>query len=464
MAQDKNNEKTTKKKTVKDADRNTGAKRLGRYARVSTAMAGLGAKVAGEKFFGLKIDRGNHATALKEALGNLRGPLMKVAQLLSTIPDALPPEYARELQELQANAPPMGWPFVKRRMQAELGPGWEDKFKNFPREAAAAASLGQVHKAVTKKGQTVACKLQYPDMQSAVIADLKQLKMIFSIYEVYDKAIQTKYIVQELSDRLHEELDYTREAKHAKLYASILKDEKTVHIPQVVDELCGPRLLTSTWLDGKPILEYKKAPLKTRNEIALNLFRAWYVPLYDCGIIHGDPHLGNYSIRDDLSINLLDFGCVRVFPAKFIKGILDLYNALETNDRAMAVAAYEAWGFKNLSKDLIDTLNVWARFLYGPLLEDRVRTIGRSEGTTYGQETAMKVHQELRKHGGVTVPREFVFIDRAALGLGSVFIHLQAEVNWHRLFQELTADFDAAALEKRQKTVLKQFGLTDQAA
>ena len=454
-------EKAAKKKAGKTAEQSTPVKRLGRYARVSTAMGGLAAKVAGEKFLGLKINRDDHANALKQALGNLRGPLMKVAQLLSTIPDALPPEYARELQQLQANAPPMGWPFVKRRMQAELGPDWEDKFEGFPRTAAAAASLGQVHKAVTKKGEVVACKLQYPDMQSAVEADLKQLKLIFSLYEAYDKAIQTKYITQEVADRLHEELDYLREAKHAKLYAAILKDEKAVHIPRVVDALCGPRLLTSTWLDGKSILDFKKAPIATRNQIALNLFRAWYVPLYDCGVIHGDPHLGNYSVRDDLSINLLDFGCVRVFPAKFIKGILDLYKALETGNRDMAASAYEAWGFKNLSKELLDVLNVWARFLYGPLLEDRVRTIGRSEGTIYGRETAVQVHQKLREFGGVAVPREFVFMDRAALGLGSVFIHLQAEVNWHRLFHELTADFDADALDKRQKAALKKFDLLD---
>ncbi len=458
----KENKKAASKKPPKkpkDDDKNTGVKRLGRYARVSTAMGGLAAKLAGEKFLGMTINRGDHASALKDALGNLRGPLMKVAQLLSTIPDALPPEYARELQQLQANAPPMGWPFVKRRMQAELGQGWEDHFSDFPREAAAAASLGQVHKAVTKKGEVVACKLQYPDMQSAVEADLKQLKLIFSIYEAYDNSIQTKYIIQELGARLQEELDYRLEAKHGKLYASILKNEKTVHVPQIVDDLCGPRLLTSTWLNGKPILDFKTASLETRNTIALNLFRAWYVPLYDCGVIHGDPHLGNYTVRDDLSINLLDFGCVRVFPARFIQGILDLYKALETDNRDLAVAAYEAWGFKGLSRELIDTLNVWARFLYGPLLEDKVRTIGRSEGIVYGQETAMKVHQELRKFGGVAVPREFVFMDRAALGLGSVFIHLQAEVNWHRLFHELTDGFDAEALDASQKKALKTFDI-----
>ena len=440
-------------------DSNTAGKRLGRYARVSTTMGGLAAKMAGEKFFGLKIDRADHARSLKEALGNLRGPLVKVAQLLATIPDALPREYVTELQQLQAQAPPMGWPFVKRRMQSELGAGWESKFREFPRTASAAASLGQVHKAVTAAGETVACKLQYPGMDAAVEADLKQLKLIFSMYEAYDKAIQTKHVITEIGDRLREELDYTREAKSGQLYAEILRSEKNIHVPQVVPDLSTQRLLTTSWLDGRSILEFKTAPQEVRNQIALNLFRAWYVPLYQYGMIHGDPHLGNYTVRKDHGINLLDFGCVRIFPPQFIKGILDLYHALRTNDRALTVHAFEAWGFKNLSNELIDTLTVWARFLYQAVMDDKVRIIGKSEGTVYGRDTAMKVHEALGKQGGVIVPREFVFLDRSALGLGSVFIHLQAEINWHRLFEELTADFNAAEMAKRQEKLLKKFRL-----
>lgn len=441
-------------------DKNTASRRLGRYARVSTTMGGLAARMAGEKFLGIKIDRDDHARALKEALGNLRGPLMKVAQLLSTIPDALPKEYVRELQELQAQAPPMGWPFVKRRMQTELGADWQSLFAEFPRSAAAAASLGQVHKATLHDGMSVACKLQYPGMDSAVEADLKQLKLIFSMYEAYDKAIQTKHVVTEIGDRLREELDYVREAKNCRLYEHILRNEAHVHVPHVIPALSTQRLLTTTWLDGKSILDYKDAPQKTRNTIALNLFRAWYAPLYQAGVIHGDPHLGNYTVRDNLDINLLDFGCVRIFPVRFIQGIMDLYKGLQNNDRNQIVHAFEEWGFKNLNKDLIDTLTIWARFLYASLLEDRVRVIGKSDGNVYGRDTAMKVHAALREHGGVTVPREFVFMDRAALGLGSVFIHLQAEINWHRLFEELTQGFDVAVLEKEQKKALKKFDLT----
>ena len=452
------------KKQEKSSDSKI-ASRIGRYGRVSTAMAGLAARLAGEKFLGLKIEREDHAQQLMLALGNLKGPLMKVGQILSTIPEALPPEYAQAFQQLQSNAPPMGWPFVRRRMKAELGPDWEKKFKSFEKNAAAAASLGQVHKATGHDGQLLACKLQYPDMQSAIDADLNQLKIIFSIYERYDQAIQTGHIHAELSERLREELDYEREAQHCALYAFMLQDEKAVHVPKVVTDLSTRRLLTTNWLQGEKILNFVAAPAAQRNRIAMHMFRAWYVPLYYYGIIHGDPHLGNYTVRKDDSINLLDFGCIRVFPAKFVGGVIDLYNALMQNDNARALHAYETWGFKNLSKERIDTLNIWARFLYAPVMEDKIRPIGEITNGFYGRETAQKVHKKLRElsreKGGIAIPREFVFMDRAALGLGSVFLHLKAEINWHKVFNELIQDFEVKAMEKRQKVVLKKFRLAD---
>ena len=456
---------------------NTMGGRIARYGKVSGTMAGLAGKLAGEKFFGLKIEREEHAKALTLALGNLKGPLMKVGQILATIPEALPQEYANELRQLQADAPPMGWPFVRRRMKAELGPDWEKRFQSFEKEASAAASLGQVHKALASKSQLkntnnshteekdvqLACKLQYPDMQSAIDADLNQLRIIFSIYERYDKAIQTGQIHTELSERLREELDYDREARHCKLYTYMLRDEKHVHVPEVIDDLSTDRLLTTTWLEGEKILNFKEAPLEQRNRIAMNLFRAWYVPLYYYGTIHGDPHLGNYTVRPNDDINLLDFGCVRVFPPAFVGGVIDLYNALMHKDNALAVHAYETWGFKNLSKEQIETLNIWAEFLYGPIMDDKVRAIGHADGAVYGRETAEKVHKSLRElgkeRGGITVPREFVFMDRAALGLGSVFIHLDAQINWYEIFNALIENFDIQALKDRQNKALERFDL-----
>jgi predicted unusual protein kinase regulating ubiquinone biosynthesis (AarF/ABC1/UbiB family) len=431
-----------------------------RAAKVGGTMAGLGARLAGSRYLGLKLDKDKHAGELTQALGGLKGPLMKVAQILATIPDALPKEYADELRSLQTNAPPMGWPFVRRRMGSELGPSWMKKFGEFGRDAAHAASLGQVHRATLPDGTAVACKLQYPDMASAIDSDLKQLKVIFSLYERYDKAISTKRIYEELSERLREELDYDREARAMRLYAAMLAKEDRVRVPEPIDDLSTKRLLTMTWLDGGKLMDYRDAPLETRNEIALSMFRAWYVPFYEYGIIHGDPHLGNYAVREDArTINLLDFGCIRVFPPEFVRGVIDLYKALRDEDMDLAVYAYESWGFENISKELLEVLNVWARFLYNPLLEDKVQKIQEAETGQYGAQIAGKVQKELSRLGGVQPPREFVLVDRAAIGLGSVFMHLKAEINWHRQFHDLIDGFDAEEVARRQRESLDAVGL-----
>lgn len=145
-----------------DSERNSLGGRVRRYARVGGAVGGLAARLAGERYLGLNLDKAEHAADLKAALGGLKGPLMKVAQILSTVPDALPKEYVDQLSHLQANAPAMGWPFVKRRMMSELGAGWQTRFAEFEREAASAASLGQVHRATLHDGRKAAVKLQYP--------------------------------------------------------------------------------------------------------------------------------------------------------------------------------------------------------------------------------------------------------------------------------------------------------------
>ena len=442
-----------------EAEASTLGGRVRRYARVGRAVGGLAVELAGKRYLGIGLDRARHAGEVAAALGGLKGPLMKVAQLLSTIPDALPREYVKELSTLQANAPAMGWPFVKRRMAAELGPDWQRKFRSFSREAARAASLGQVHRAVALDGRALACKLQYPEMASVVEADLRQLRLVFAIYERTDRAISTRNIHAEIAERLREELDYAREARHMRLYAAMLARERGVRVPEVLGELSTRRLLTMTWLEGTPLMERKDWPLEKRNRIAYNMFRAWYVPFYYYGVIHGDPHLGNYTVRPDGSINLLDFGCIRVFHPRFVQGVIDLYFALRDHDQALAVHAYETWGFSSLSKAIIETLNMWARFVYAPLMEDRERPIEETNSGVYGARVAEKVHRELRRLGGVTPPREFVLMDRAAIGLGSVFLHLAAEINWYRLFHELIRGFDATALAKRQKAALEHQAL-----
>jgi predicted unusual protein kinase regulating ubiquinone biosynthesis (AarF/ABC1/UbiB family) len=195
------------------------------------------------------------------------------------------------------------------------------------------------------------------------------------------------------------------------------------------------------------------------------MFRAWWYPFSHYGVIHGDPHLGNYTVFEDregraAGINLLDYGCMRTFAPKFIQGVIDLYQGLLRNDRALVVHAYETWGFTGLSNELIDILNIWANFIYGPMLEDRVRTIAdKVSPGMYGRREAFRVHQGLRDKGPVKVPREFVFMDRAAIGLGGVFLHLNAELNFHRLFDDTISGADLADVAERQRAAFTTAGV-----
>lgn len=446
----------------RDPERNRLAGRAVRFAQVGAGLSGAAATFGANALFGKGDADARNARALKEALGKLKGPLMKVAQMVATVPDLLPPEFAQELAQLQTNAPPMGPGFVRRRMAAELGPDWQARFGSFDPEPAAAASLGQVHRATSTEGRPLAVKLQYPEMQSAVESDLGQMRAAMAIGRQLFGSVDTREIAEEISDRIREELDYGREGRAMALYRGFFQDRDDIAVPEPIFDLSTGRLLTMEWLDGRGLLAFRDAPLEVRNRIARVLFEAWWTPLIKLGVIHGDPHLGNYTFAGEADrLNLLDFGCIRIFDPSFVAGVVALYRALITNDRDAQLAAYESWGFKGLKPELMDTLNIWARFIYGPLLDDRVRTVadGVAPGM-YGRREAFQVKQALQSQGPVTIPKAFVFMDRAAIGLGSAFLHLGAELNWRRPFEESLEGFSQEALARRQSAVLTAVGLS----
>src|SRR5579872_7132646 len=179
-----------------DPERDRLSGRVARFARVGVGAAGAAAAIGANALRGGGDQDARNARAVKEALGRLKGPLMKVAQMATTVPDLLPQEFAEELAKLQANAPPMAASFVRRRMAAELGPDWQARFASFDLQPAAAASLGQVHRAVAPDGRTLAVKLQYPDMQSAVETDLGQLRTVMALgRQMVGRALDTREIV-----------------------------------------------------------------------------------------------------------------------------------------------------------------------------------------------------------------------------------------------------------------------------
>ena len=430
---------------ITDREKNRFSARAARYARVGANVGGVAARYAGRRLIGSAPDRAGDASALSGALGRLKGPLMKVAQLMATIPDLLPPEYAAELQKLQSEAPPMGWAFVKRRMMAELGAGWEKKFESFEHHPAAAASLGQVHRARSLDGAMLACKLQYPDMQSAVEADLQQLGWLLAIRQRLTSAIDTSEVAKEIGARVREELDYRREAKHVALYREMLKDIDIVRVPQRVagafDRAAAHARLARRHQDARAQERSARGAQRVGDRhvhclvVSVQPFRR-HPRRSASRQLHGFRCGRRQAQSPGAGINLLDYGCVRIFPPKFVRGVVDLYHGLLRGDDDLVVHAYETWGFRKLSRDLIDTLNIWARFIYAPLLDDRVRTIADGVAPAeYGRREAFRVHQALKQKGPVTVPREFVFMDRAAIGLGAVFLHLRAELNFYRPVQ-----------------------------
>lgn len=445
----------------KDPERNRLSARLGRTMKVGTNLSGAGLTFAANAMFGGEKGDERIAKALAAALGKSKGPLMKVAQMVSTIPDFLPAEYAEELSQLQAQAPAMGWPFVRRRMRAELGADWQSKFAAFGKDAAHAASLGQVHRATLPDGREVACKLQYPDMASAVESDVGQLKLLLGTFKRLDGSIDPSEMVDEITDRLREELDYAREARHMALYQHLLRDADYVTVPELVPELSTDRLLTMSWVSGDRLSQYEAAPQEIRNHIAQNLFWTWWRPFTGAAVIHGDPHLGNYQVtQDGAALNLLDFGCIRIFPPGFVAGVVDLYRGLLADDFDAVYAAFEKWGFKGLNTELVEVLSIWAKFIYGPLLDDRVRSVadGIKPGE-YGRKEAFAVRKLLKEKGPVIIPREFVFMDRAAIGLGAAYLRLGAELNYHQLFEQSLDGFSEAALGTAQQEALTAAGL-----
>lgn len=444
-----------------DFERNRFATRAARVAQVGGNLSGAAVAFGRARLFGGDDADRRIAAALRVALGRTKGPLMKVAQMLATVPDFLPPELAEELTKLQSQAPAMGPAFVTRRMRAELGPDWQGKFAAFEMQAAAAASLGQVHRAVAHDGAPLACKLQYPEMASAVESDLTQLNMLLAVVKGIGRLVDPSEIGPEVAARLREELDYEREAKVAQLYSIMLAHLPDVRTPIPRPELSSKRLLTMGWLEGRPLSAFEEADQASRNHIAALLFHAWWDPMHHYGVIHGDPHLGNYSFADaGRTLNLLDFGCIRIFRPAFVAGVLKLRDGLMREDRAATEEAYTDWGFGPLKPQLLDALNVWARFIYGPIMDDRVRTVanGVMPGE-YGRREALHVKKLLAEHGPVTVPREFVFMDRAAIGLGSAFLRLRAELNFRRLFEESIEAFSIDGVQARQAKALADAGL-----
>ena len=353
-----------------DSERNRLSARAARYARVGANVGGVAARMAGARLFGFDLDRGKNAAELAAALGGLKGPIMKVAQLMATIPDVLPPEYADELAKLQSQAPPMGWAFVKRRMMAELGADWQAKFTSFEHQPAAAASLGQVHRAVALDGAPLACKLQYPDMQSAVEADLEPARMAVRHPSPHGSRRSTPPRSPRRSARACARSSTT--AAKPSTPRSIGRcsadesDPRPGSLAGAFDRTAADARLARRQAAADAQGRRSRDPQPHRDRdvhgLVVSVQPLRRHPRRSASRqLHGVRRWREGGTPRPEGINLLDYGCIRIFPPRFVGGVVDLYNGLLRGDEARVVHAYETWGFQGLRRELIDMLNIWAQ-------------------------------------------------------------------------------------------------------
>ena len=393
---------------------------------------------------------------------------MKVGQLLATIPEALPADYAAELIRLQSQAPPMGAAFVRRRMRAELGAELARALRRIRSQARRSGVAGPGASRESLEGEDLACKLQYPEMASAVETDLAQLDLMFSLHRRMSAAIDTREIAGEIRERVREELDYRREAKIAQ---TLWPDARRRALRP---RAAGPRRLVDRAAPDDAMARRRKAHrLRGRAAGGAGRDRGRPVPR----LVAAVPALWRHSRRsaprqlrcgragrggrEVEGVNLFDYGCVRIFPPRFVLGVVELYRALREGDQARLSEAYAMWGFPKLTRGTFEAMTLWARFICGPILDDRVRTAADGvSAAEYGRKEIGAVMRALRAEGGgLVVPREFVFLERATIGLGGAFLRLGARLNFHRLYEDAIADFDEATVGTRQAEGLKAVGL-----
>jgi len=299
---------------------------VGRSAR----LAGLPLGFAGRTALGIgKRLVGNSAEVIAQeiqqrtadqvfrTLGELKGGAMKLGQALSIFEAALPPElagpYRATLTRLQESAPPLPATTVHRVLASDFGPGWRDRFQSFDDQPAAAASIGQVHRAVWEDGRAVAVKIQYPGAGKALLNDFTQLARIGRLFGILMPGLEVKPMLDELRDRVAEELDYHQEAAAQRAFADAYRGDPDIFIPDVVTET--DHVLVSVWMDGTPLSKViSDGSKEERDRAGILLTRFLFSGPARAGLLHADPHPGNFRLLADGHLGVLDFGAVDRLP------------------------------------------------------------------------------------------------------------------------------------------------------
>jgi predicted unusual protein kinase regulating ubiquinone biosynthesis (AarF/ABC1/UbiB family) len=423
--------------------------RLGRIARLSRLSARLSASWFGSRARRL-FSRGDRRKQLDTAsrkaaaetvareMGQMKGAIMKLGQMMSFVSDDIPEEYRTALASLQHAAPAMDFPLLRDVAERELKMPMERAFARFETEPLASASIGQVHRATLRDGTEVVVKIQYPGVGDAIRADLANAGMLYRMMAMFYPALDPKPVVDELRDRLTEELDYTKEASSQTKFAELYADHPFIRIPRVIPSHSTSLVLTSELIAGRRFADVLADEPAAKNRWAEILYRFVFGSIIRHGVFNGDPHPGNYLFDAEGRIAFLDFGCTKWFPADMLVNWLALVRAHLSRDRDAFRARAVTLGFlKEHAPITADKLFDYFSYFYEPFETNGPFTFSRD----YNARSFKMVFAPEGPFKGMSkqlnMPADFVLVNRIQWGVWSILAQLGASADWGAIHQEL---------------------------
>ncbi|MGA0863304.1 MAG: ABC1 kinase family protein [Ilumatobacteraceae bacterium] len=380
------------------------------------------------------------AQQVADELGQMKGALMKLGQMASYLDDGLPEPLRLALAQLQSQAPPMSVELARGEIERELGAPIEQLFSEFDDEPVAAASIGQVHRAIARMPdgteRAVAVKVQYPGVADAIDADLRTADLLGALLALGFKSLNPEDMVAEIKERLREELDYSREAENQRLFAGFYRNHPFVHVPDVIDHLSTARILTTELVSGSTFDQVLDWSQDERDKAGEAIFRFVFRSLYRFRAFNGDPHPGNYLFHGNGRVTFLDFGLVKHFTGDEMSMFKDMVSAavlehdMEKYRRIIEGAGMLAPDAPVSTEEAGD---YFAHF-YEPVRESRSLTWTTDYATSIVRHTFDRTSAIAQY---ATVPRSFVFIQRINLGLYAILGQLGCTGNYRRISEEL---------------------------
>jgi len=376
------------------------------------------------------------AEDVADTLGAMKGVLMKIGQMASYVDEGLSPAVRRTLARLQDSVPPMSPELAAQMIEEELGLPPDQVFARWDPEPIAAASIGQVHRAITHDGRAVAVKVQYPGIAETMAADLANVSLLRRMLRVTAPSQDVDALIGELRDRVLEELDYRREADNQRLMAAYFSGHPTIHIPEIVGELSARRVVTSELSAGARFAELTSWPQREKDLAAETIYRFVFRSLYEVHAFNGDPHPGNYLFHGGGRVTFLDFGLVKHFTLAELQPLMNMARKLcVENDPEAFRASLEDAGFLRpgapLSTDtIVDHLAVFYQTIRKP---------GRLTITGDYASSVVRRFFDLRSPVAeyVSIPRSYVILQRINLGLFALLGELTATADWRTIAEEI---------------------------